>query len=392
MSDSEDSHHEEEEDTEISNPEVFQKYMDAGDIANRTLTKVTELCTAGKSVLEICTFGDNFINEQLTKVYKAKNIEKGVAFPTCISVNNCVGHFSPLVGDTTVLAAGDLVKIDLGVQIDGFISMTANTVVVGGAVDQVTGRKADLLLAAHYAGELVHRLVKPGKKNTDVTEMIAKVGAEFKVNPVEGVLSHQIKRYIVDGNKVIINKETLENKVEEFEFEENEVYCVDILYSTGEGKSKEAEAKTTVYKRAVDVEYNLKLKASREAFNEINKKFPTFPFTMRALDEKKGRLGISEMLKHDLLHTYPVLFEKNGEFVSQVKFTVLVTPSQSLRLNPATPVPTYVQSENKLVTKELTELLSSGTKRAKKNKKKSAAKTAAPVAATTTTTTAPAKN
>lgn len=98
-----------------------------------------------------------------------------------------------------------------------------------------------------------------------------------------GVLSHQVKRYIVDGNRVIINKETQENKVDEFEFEENEVYCIDLLFSTGEGKAREAEAKTTVYKRAVDVEYNLKLKASREAMHEINKKFPTFPFTLRYL-------------------------------------------------------------------------------------------------------------
>ena len=92
-----------------------------------------------------------------------------------------------------------------------------------------------------------------------------------------------MKRFIVDGNQSIINKETLEHKVEEFEFEENQVYCVDILMSSGEGKAKEIETKTTVYKRAVDREYNLKMKASRYVFNEINQRFPTFPFTLRYL-------------------------------------------------------------------------------------------------------------
>jgi hypothetical protein len=68
-----------------------------------------------------------------------------------------------------------------------------------------------------------------------------------------------------------------------------------MLFSTGEGKAREAEAKTTVYKRAVDVEYNLKLKASREAFNEINKKFPTFPFTLRY--EISGKIQMMTIIK-----------------------------------------------------------------------------------------------
>jgi methionine aminopeptidase len=118
-----------------------------------------------------------------------------------------------------------------------------------------------------------------------VTQAIKTVAETYKVNPMEGVLSHQMKRYIVDANKVIINKESIENKVDEFEFEEGEVYCIDILMSTGEGKSKESESRTTVYKRAVDQTYLLKLKAARDALNEINKKFPTFPFTLRYANE-----------------------------------------------------------------------------------------------------------
>lgn len=53
---------------------------------------------------------------------------------------------------------------------------------------------------------------------------------------MEGVLSHQMKRFVIDGNKVILNKATPEHKVEEFEFEENQCYAIDIVMSTGEGK------------------------------------------------------------------------------------------------------------------------------------------------------------
>jgi hypothetical protein len=81
--------------------------------------------------------------------------------------------------------------------------------------------------------------------------------------------------------------------------------------SSGEGKVRVLDEKeTTVYKRALDQEYKLKLKASRSIFSEINKKHPTMPFTTRNLDSKQSRLGLVECLNHGLLHPYPVLHEK----------------------------------------------------------------------------------
>ncbi len=87
----------------------------------------------------------------------------GIAFPCCISVNNCICHFTPLMGDADlILKEGDMAKIDMGAHIDGFIAVVAHTVVVG--VDKVTGRQADALLAAHLASEAALRLVKPGNE------------------------------------------------------------------------------------------------------------------------------------------------------------------------------------------------------------------------------------
>jgi len=298
---------------DLPNPDVITKYKTASEIANKVLEQVVKECVADKKVVELCTLGDKLINDLVSGVYKTGKLEKGVAFPTCISIDNCAGHFSPLADDTTLLKDGDLVKIDLGVHIDGFISVVAHSLIVT-ANPQVptTGRKADCIAAAHYAAECAHRLVKPGKKNTDVTEIINKVAEQFKCQPLEGVLSHQMKRFVIDGNKCIISKSTLDHKVEEFEFEENQAYSIDIVMSTGEGKAKEAETRTTIYKRAVDQNYLLKMKAARYVFNEINNRFPTLPFTLRALDEKRGRLGITECLNHDLVNPYPVLYEKPG--------------------------------------------------------------------------------
>ena len=85
-----------------------------------------------------------------------------------------------------ILADGDLVKIDMGAHIDGFIAVVAHTVVVGSsASNPVTGKKADVLLAAQLCSEAALRLVKPGNETYEVTETVSKIAESFdcKVSP-----------------------------------------------------------------------------------------------------------------------------------------------------------------------------------------------------------------
>ena len=73
-----------------------------------------------------------------------------------------------------------------------------------------------------------------------------------------------------------------------------------------------------VYKRALDVEYSLKMKASRAVFSEISKRFSTMPFSLRALSTPGARLGVSECVNHYLLQAFPVLPERPGERVARL--------------------------------------------------------------------------
>lgn len=230
----------------------------------------------------------------------------------------------------------------MGCHIHGYVSQCAHTFILGQTAP-VGGKVGDVICAAHYAAECALRLLRPGRTNTELTEAIRRVADVFHVNPVEGVLSHQQGKNQVDGNHVILNRAEQDQQAEQFTFEVNQVYGIDIVMSTGEGRSRELTDRTTVFKRAIDRNYQLKLAASRAVFSEINKKFPALPFTLRALDEKKRRLGIVELVKHDLLDSYPVLWEKEGEVVAQFKFTVLILPNSTMRLN-SFPLP-HVSSE-----------------------------------------------
>lgn len=148
--------------------------------------------------------------------------------------------------------------------------------------------------------------------------------------------------------------------------------------STGEGKPRCLDEKqTTVYKRALDREYSLKMKASRALFSEINRKYPALPFTLRAIeDQRTAKLGLVELCNHELLHEYPVLYEKPGELVAHFKSTVLLMPNGSDQLSsfPVQALDTKgKQVENEEIKALMTESIKKKRRGGKKKKKNKAA-------------------
>jgi len=364
----------------LATPGVLDKYQAAGKVANSVLEKVIAKCTADANIVDICEFGDKEIESEVAKVYGKKKMEKGIAFPTCVSINEVCGHFSPLKSEPVKLKDGDLVKIDLGVHIDGFIAQVAHTIVVGGKAE---GRKADVILAAHHAIQAAIRTIKPGNTNYDVTEIISKVAESYKCQPLEGVLSHELKKHLLDGNNTIINKATYDQKVDEHEFQLHEVYALDVYISAGEGKTKESEFRSTIYKRAIERTYTLKLKAARTFFAEAVEKYPTMAFSLRQFeDETSAKLGISEASKHELFQPYPVLIEKSGEPVAQFKYTIIIGKNGTTTLTGLPVNVDNLKTENKIVDEELTKILTQSTdkKDQKKEKKKAKKEGEAPAA------------
>lgn len=372
----------EEEDPTIAEDVVVTKYKMAGDMANRILKKVIDATTVGTTARTLCQMGDNLIEEETSKVFKKeKELKKGIAFPTCISVNHVVCHFSPLLSETDIpINDGDMVKIDLGVHIDGYIAVVGHTIVVGASKDnKITGAKADVLLAAHLASEVAQRLVKAGNENYTVTDQIQKVAEAFQCKPVEGMLSHQLKRNIIDGEKAIIQNPNEQQRKDhaKCEFAVHDVFAVDILISTGDGKTKEKDTRTTVYKRTEN-NYQLKMKASRAFYSEVCNKFTTMPFTLRAFeDEKKAKMGVVECYKHQLLEPFNVLWEKEGEYVAQFKFTLLIMPNGPIRITQGPFDPEVIQSEYSIKDQEIKDILATSASRKTQKKKKKKASTKA---------------
>ena len=318
-------------------PRAMTYLQDAGRIADEVLQDVISKCKPGAVLYELCTNADALIKTKLSNVYRKKKFIKGIAFPTCISVNEICGNYSaPLeISDDPkekkCLAEGDVAKIDLGVEICGFAAVVAHTVVVSATEAKISGKKAEVILAAYNSIQAALRMMKENDKtNNDITAAIEGICKDYNVNPVEGVLSHKMKKDIIDGFETIINKATFEQRVDTRKFEFGDVFGLDVIVSTGEGKPKETGIKTNIYKRALETTYKLRTDSARKLLSVVESNFYSFPFSFNQFEKEENvklkspiekfqttmKLGLSECTKYELLHPYPVLAEKPGDIVT----------------------------------------------------------------------------
>lgn len=316
---------------DLSSPDVTTKYMTAAGIANKALQAVLDAVVPGADIFDLCQMGDKVITDECAKIYNKAGkdgavVDKGIAFPTSISPNDISGHYSPLKSESVVLKEGDIVKVDLGCHIDGYATLAAHTVVCGTGV--VTGPVADAMHACHAAAEAAMRKMKVGASNLEVTAAVEAVAAAYGVEPLHGVLSHELKRAELETNNVIAHRLSADERVTSFQFEPNQVYCIDMVMTAGCGRCKESDIRTTVYRRANDNEHLLKTQTAKKFMSEARRRFPDLPFSIRAFeDASSARAGVSEAKRHGLLHEYPVIKERDGLAIVQVKYTVLLLPS-----------------------------------------------------------------
>eukprot|EP00756_Hemistasia_phaeocysticola_P028531 Hpha_TRINITY_DN16179_c3_g14::TRINITY_DN16179_c3_g14_i1::g.8021::m.8021 len=385
--DDHDVHHDsdEEEDTTLKNRAVIEKYKLAGGIVNKAMEAVLKAIQPGATVVSLATIGDDIIIAETDKCFRKgkgeDKVDKGVAFPTCVNVNNVVCHYAPLEDDQSPpLAPGDVVKVDMGCHVDGFCAVAAQTVIVteeGLSGEIPKGDRANVVAAGQVAIDAIAHCFRPGAANNDITDIIATVAKDFDVTPVAGVLSHEMKRYIIDGSEVVAGKKLPAQHVHASTMAEYQVWALDIAFSSAPsatpaekaGNLRVSETRPLIYKRALDTNYQLKLKGSREVFSDLQKRFQTFPFGLRFLDPKKRMLCMSECLKHDLVQAYPVLESRKDEIVAHFKTTILITANQIEKITGVKGVQS-VPTEKSIVTKEAVDACSRSMALKKKAKKK----------------------
>ena len=240
-----------------------------------------------------------------------------------------------------VVKKGEVVKVQLGAQIDGYGVIVGDSFVVGGGKERVAeGREADLLLATYWGMELLLRLmVPPGllsseedKKKvgaasakaptqTKINSLLEKVAKSYECNVVQNTTSWQFERNEIEAKKRIILSPQDGMKGEGIP-EVNEVWGVEVEMSLGSGKVKNLDKRATLHRRT-GTTYSLKRPSSRQILSEIVKKFGTFAFSLRQLeDERAAKIGVVECVRSNVLREYKPAAEADGSPIARFLTTI----------------------------------------------------------------------
>lgn len=119
-------------------------------------------------------------------------------------------------------------------HIDGYVAVQATTMLVrANDVAPVTGKAAAAMQCAQTCFDAALRLIRPGKRIGDVAGPLNQIAEMYGCSLVDGVMTHNMKQFVIDGNKCILNRPAPDQKVEDAPIEEFEVYAIDIVVSTG---------------------------------------------------------------------------------------------------------------------------------------------------------------
>lgn len=306
---------------------IITKYNNAALICGKVYNELKNNIMNGENNIEsICKYGNERILEELSKIYK-KEIDKNIAFPVTISTNNYLGNSNALN-----LKEDDVIKIELGVSISGYISILAET------FTKIENKKISLI--NKFLIDIQKNIltqIKHGETGDEIRMYIESECTKKNLFPIENCISSQQEHgYLTkdDSKYMILNYKKYFNSNDElisklnmnYEFEEYDVYTINL--------SVAEESNEIIYKKHKSVIYNLneftyllKLKSSRDYYNKKKQLHANYAFNINEDNSIKSRIGISEMIKNGILEEFPVL-SINKDVITK-KFTIIVGKDKS---------------------------------------------------------------
>jgi len=290
------------------NEEIFDKYMKAGEIAATARDM-------GASHIRPGVFFKEIVDE--IESYIKKN-GAGIAFPTNISVNYIAAHFTPPVEDDHIFQSGDLVKVDVGAHIDGYIADTAVTIEVE------TDEYQSLLQASSDALENAITLMKSGVKLSQVGKTVEETIHQHGFNPIDNLTGHSLNRYNLHSGMSIpsIASMTFQRRPKT-----DDVVAVEPFATTGSGHVISGRG-SNIYMLKNSVNFRrLRDHRSRLILKKLQHEFKTLPFASRWCHDVISNVDVSLhwLEQKGMIHHFPQLIEQNKGMVSQKEHTMIIT-------------------------------------------------------------------
>lgn len=286
--------------------EILNKYKKAGAILKETLDYGCGLIKPDVKILEVV----KKVEERI------KKLGGEFAFPVNVSINQNAAHDTADIGDERTFKEGDLIKLDAGVQIDGYIADSARTVSLN------SGRE-DLMKASEKALEEALKMMKPGVKIYEVSGVIEDVIKGMGFVPVINLTGHGLDKYDLHARLEFPNV----RPSIDYEMKEDEVYAIEPFSSEGAGKVIEGN-RIYIYRYLNDMP--VRFQESRQILKMAREDFHSLPFTKRWITEKmkisplKLNLILKQLVQKGSLYDYPVLKDAGNGYIAQKEHSVIV--------------------------------------------------------------------
>jgi len=285
----------------------IEDYVKAGKIAGEVRENVRQKDWIGSTLAEICEYVESEIIKRGAKC----------AFPVNTSLNEVAAHYTAEPNDPKTVSDSDLVKIDLGAQINGYIADTAVTVNYDPQYDS-------LVQAAENALQAAMSMIKVGVKSKDVGRKIQNIIMDMGFKPIANLSGHSLDQYTIHAGKTVPNMWTIGS----FSFSENEAFACEPFVTTKNalgfvrnGKIKNIFALAS-RKMTKDDEADKLLEYIWNNFNML-------PFALRWIvkewEEKEARRLLDFLIKKKVVKAYAILVEANGKTVAQAEHTFIPT-------------------------------------------------------------------
>jgi len=278
--------------------DAVESYREAGAVLVEAMNEAREMVEPGRTHLEVAEWTEDFIREQ----------DAGLAFPVNISVDPEASHATPSRDDDTEFGE-EMVCLDVGVHVDGYIADAAVTVDHTGTPELVEAAEMALEAAVDEAG--------PGVEVGVVGQAIEDVIRGYGYTPVLNLSGHGVERYDAHTGPTVPNR-GVDRSVE---LEPGQAVAIEPFATDGRGKVGEG-TEEEIFERQGSA--SVRDRRARQALEEIEA-FDDLPFAARWLEGDRVEMALRRLKQANAVKGYPVLKEADDALVSQAEHTLLVT-------------------------------------------------------------------
>jgi len=282
------------------------KFAESGKILAAVREYVRNMQVRGRKVIDVCEEVEGKIRELGGKP----------AFPCNVGINEVAAHYTSPWDDGTLVPDGSIVKVDFGVELDGFATDTAIPLSLNPTYDS-------MIVAAEAALQEAVSAVAPGRRLSDVGSVVERCIDRYGFRPIRNLTGHKIDRYNLHAGKSVPNV----SGVESGRFEVGEVYAIEpfVTFRSAEGLVMDGDA-AYIY-RFVKAK-GAKSKSAVKLAEYIRDTYHGLPFASRWIHNswREGEFSaFEELVLSHCVAGYPVLVEVSGQPIAQAEHTIVVT-------------------------------------------------------------------